>query len=43
MNFDTVPLIHDHAGFWVSVGIMLVVALGLGGWFWRKRYLETPD
>jgi len=43
MNFDSVPLIHDHAGFWVSVGIMLVVALGLGGWFWRKRYLETPD
>ncbi|OYU25302.1 MAG: magnesium transporter CorA [Burkholderiales bacterium PBB2] len=41
MNFDGLPLIHKAAGFWVAFGLMLAVGLGLGLFFWRKRYLGT--
>ena len=33
-------------GFWIAVGVMAATGLGLGGLFWRKRYLGTrqsPD
>lgn len=39
MNFEFMPLIHTSVGFWVAVGLMLSVGLGLGWFFWRKRYL----
>jgi Mg2+ and Co2+ transporter CorA len=39
MNFDELPLIHSNTGGWVALGLMLVVALALGAFFWRKRYL----
>ncbi|MFM2057856.1 MAG: hypothetical protein RLY71_2241 [Pseudomonadota bacterium] len=41
MNFDTLPLIHKATGFWIALGLMLTVGLGLGLFFWRKRYLGT--
>ncbi|MFO1337998.1 MAG: magnesium transporter CorA family protein [Burkholderiaceae bacterium] len=41
MNFEVIPLTHAVTGFWVAIGIMLAVAIGLGGFFWRKRYLGT--
>jgi magnesium transporter len=41
MNFDALPLIHEATGVWVAVGVMAVVGLGLGLFFWRKRYLST--
>jgi Mg2+ and Co2+ transporter CorA len=41
MNFDALPLIHSATGAWVAFGIMGAVALGLGLFFWRKRYLGT--
>lgn len=41
MNFDALPLIHSATGVWVAFGIMASVALGLGLFFWRKRYLGT--
>ncbi|MEJ6006025.1 magnesium transporter CorA family protein [Paucibacter sp. AS339] len=41
MNFDSLPLIHRATGFWIAFGVMGVVALLLGGFFWRKRYLGT--
>jgi hypothetical protein len=40
------PLIHKQDGFWIAVGVMAATGLGLGGLFWRKRYLGTrqsPD
>ena len=43
MNFDGLPLIHDQAGFWVAVGLMLMVAGGLVWWFRRRRYLDASD
>jgi magnesium transporter len=41
MNFDALPLIHTATGVWVTVGLMAVIGLGLGLYFWRKRYLSA--
>jgi magnesium transporter len=41
MNFDGLPLIHAATGVWIATGVMVVVGLGLGVFFWRKRYLST--
>jgi magnesium transporter len=41
MNFDTLPLIHDATGVWIALGLMAALGLGLGLFFWRKRYLGT--
>ncbi|MES2950445.1 MAG: magnesium transporter CorA family protein [Pseudomonadota bacterium] len=39
MNFDALPLIHQKTGVLWAMGSMVVVAVGLGAFFWRKRYL----
>ena len=39
MNFDALPLIHSATGVWISIAIMLVIGIGLGVVFWRKRYI----
>jgi Mg2+ and Co2+ transporter CorA len=41
MNFDALPLIHSATGVWIAFGIMMFVGVGLGLFFWRKRYLGT--
>lgn len=41
MNFDALPLIHTATGVWVTVGLMTALGLGLGLYFWRKRYLDA--
>jgi Mg2+ and Co2+ transporter CorA len=41
MNFDALPLIHSATGVWVTIGVMATIGLGLGLYFWRKRYLST--
>jgi Mg2+ and Co2+ transporter CorA len=41
MNFDALPLIHNATGFWIALGLMLLLGGGLGAFFWRKRYLGT--
>ena len=43
MNFDALPLIHNRVGFWVAMGLMLLVAMGLVWWFRRRRYLDAND
>ncbi len=43
MNFDALPLIHNRVGFWVAIGLMLMVAMGLVWWFRRRRYLDAND
>lgn len=40
MNYESMPLLRNPAGFWITLGGMAAVALGLGLVFWRKRYLE---
>jgi magnesium transporter len=41
MNFDALPLIHSATGVWVAIGLMTAIGVGLGLFFWRKRYLGT--
>lgn len=41
MNFDVIPLIHASTGFWIALGLMAALGVGLGVFFWRKRYLGT--
>ena len=41
MNFDWLPLIHSQTGFWIVTSLLLLLALGLSAFFWRKRYLST--
>jgi magnesium transporter len=43
MNFDALPLIHTDTGVWITAGVMAAVAVGLGAFFWRKRYLSTRE
>ena len=40
MNFDFIPLLQCKAGFNWAMAAMAVIALGLGFYFWHKRYLE---
>lgn len=43
MNFDSIPLLHLHSGFWWALGSMAAIAVGLSLVFWRKRYISrTP-
>lgn len=39
MNFEFIPLVHIHSGFWWAMGSMASIALALGLLFWRKRYI----
>ena len=41
MNFERMPLIHSGEGFGIAVGMMVVIVVSLGGFFWRRRYLGT--
>ena len=41
MNFDGMPLIHAATGVWTASVVMLLVGIGLGVFFWRKRYLSS--
>lgn len=40
MNFEFIPLLHLANGFWIAMALMLLVALGLVTYFWRKRFIE---
>jgi Mg2+ and Co2+ transporter CorA len=39
MNFEVMPLLKLDAGFWISIGMMVLIASGLIGFFLRKRYV----
>jgi Mg2+ and Co2+ transporter CorA len=43
MNFASMPLLRDPTGFWLALGAMVSVAIGLGLVFWRKHYLERSS
>jgi len=40
MNFLEMPLLKNAMGFWISMGLMGVIAVGSLLFFWRKRYLD---
>lgn len=43
MNFEFLPLIHQHGGFWWAIGTMTAIAIVLSAIFWRKRYLARTS
>jgi Mg2+ and Co2+ transporter CorA len=43
MNFDFIPLLHVHSGFWWAMGSMATIAMVLAVVFWRKRYLARSE
>ncbi|MFN4266136.1 MAG: magnesium transporter CorA family protein [Aquabacterium sp.] len=40
MNFDELPLIHEKAGAWIALGMMVSIAGVLIWLFRRKRYID---
>lgn len=40
MNFELMPLLKHPQGFWISMGLMAAIVIGLLIFFRRKRYLE---
>lgn len=40
MNFAEMPLLKDASGFWITIGLMAVVVVGLLLFFRHRRYLE---
>lgn len=41
MNFDAIPGLHSRAGFWLTIGGMLLVAAALLVFFRVRRYLSS--
>jgi len=39
MNFEFMPLLKRETGFWITAAAMVLLAVGLCAFFWRKRYL----
>jgi Mg2+ and Co2+ transporter CorA len=40
MNFEYLPLLKHRDGFWITMGAMAVMVVGMLAFFRRKRYLE---
>jgi magnesium transporter len=43
MNFDNMPELHTRHGYFVTVGLMAVVALALLGYFWKLGWIFQPS
>ena len=41
MNFETIPGLHSPIGFWLAMGSMALVAIGLLTYFRARRYLSA--
>ncbi len=38
MNFDSIPYLHNQFGFWIAVGLMLIVPIIMLAFFKRKNW-----
>lgn len=45
MNFDYMPELHTQNGFYITLGVMVLITLGLLFYFWRKGWIfeRNPD
>jgi magnesium transporter len=39
MNFENMPLLHSRWGYFVTMGIMVIIFVGLVAYFWKKGWL----
>jgi magnesium transporter len=42
MNFEQMPLVKSAEGFWVSIGIMIFICVGLLIYVVQKGWLSPP-
>ncbi len=40
MNFVDMPLLKNQSGFWIAMGLMVVIVIGLLIFFRRRKYLD---
>ncbi len=38
MNFDNMPELRTRYGYWITIGVMLVIMIGMGLYFKRKKW-----
>ncbi|WP_413575424.1 CorA family divalent cation transporter [Bdellovibrio sp. HCB290] len=43
MNFKHMPELDHHNGYYVVLGVMALIALGILTWVWRKGWLNKGD
>ena len=43
MNFDNMPELHTKWGYFVSLGVMALIASGLIYFFWRQGWFKPTD
>lgn len=43
MNFEYLPLLKDRAGFWITMGAMALIVVGMLLYFRQRRYLEEQS
>lgn len=41
MNFEYMPIIGRSGGFYIALGLMAVIALGMAAIFWRRNWLKA--
>ena len=41
MNFDNMPELHTHYGYYTAWGLMIIVATGMLGFFWRRGWIGS--
>ena len=39
MNFDSIPFLKSDIGFWISMGLMVVIAGSMLFWFKYKKWI----
>ena len=39
MNFDDVPFLNNHHGFWIFTGLTIITAVGMFLYFKRNKWL----
>jgi magnesium transporter len=43
MNFDNMPELHSRYGYYTVWAIMIVVAVGMLGLFWRRGWIGSAE
>jgi magnesium transporter len=43
MNFDNMPELHWYYGYYMVWGIMVTVAVGMLGLFWKRGWIGSEE
>jgi len=42
MNFENMPELKSPHGYYLTLGVMILIAVGLLVYFWRKGWIFQP-